>query len=110
MVNIGPAFTLAQLIEKTADELRSLRAKPRIDAVMEFKGCELELAVTLTAEAGGEIKFWLAGASAQAKGQTVSRIKLSFGPISVEPFILGKGHIVAEELPPKEPFTVEKNV
>jgi hypothetical protein len=45
----------------------------------------LELAVTLTAETGGEIKFLLVGAaSAKAKGETVSRIKLSFGPIPID--------------------------
>lgn len=85
MANIGPSFTLTQLIEKTADELRSLKKKPAKDAVMQFTGCELELAVTLTAEAGGEIKFWLVNASTKASGETVSRVKLSFGPLSADP-------------------------
>ena len=82
MPKMGPAFTLSQLIEKTADELRSLQKKPRPDAVIQFTGCELELAVTLSAGAKGELKFLLMGAwSADLKGETVSRIKLNFSPL-----------------------------
>lgn len=84
MTELTPGFTLAQLIEKTADELRSLRQKPHPDAVMQFTGCELELAVSLKAEAGGGIKFWLVDASAKASGETVSKVKLTFGPLTEE--------------------------
>lgn len=77
-----PSFTLADLIVTTADELRKVRNKAPKDAVLEFKSCEMELAVTVGAEVGGGIKFWFADASAKAKGETVSKVKLSFGPLS----------------------------
>jgi hypothetical protein len=95
MAGTGPSFTLTQLIERTADELRKLKKKPPADAVMQFRGCELELAVTLSAEAGGKIKFWLAEVSSQAKGETVSRIKLSFGPLEEDTDIFRGRHIIA---------------
>jgi hypothetical protein len=62
-----------------------VKKKPFADAGMQFTGCELELAVTLTAETGGEIRFWLTGTSGKATGETVSRIKLSFAPIPIAP-------------------------
>jgi hypothetical protein len=47
-------FTLSELIVSTSSELRVAheQAKDK-DAVMLFKGCDLELAVTLKGEAGG---------------------------------------------------------
>jgi hypothetical protein len=81
MAKAHPGFTLTQLIESTASELRAVRAKQPADPVMQFQGCELELAVTVAAEAGGGIKFWLVDASAKAKAETVSKVKLSFGPL-----------------------------
>ena len=80
MVGGHPGFTLAQLIENTADELRKLRKTPPEQAVIQFTGCELELAVTIAAEAGGGIKFWVVDASGKTSGKTISRVKLSFGP------------------------------
>lgn len=82
MAKVHPGYTLADLIQKTADELRTLRDKPVEDAVMAFSGCELELAVTVGAEAGGGIKFWLVDASTKARAETVSKVKLSFMPIA----------------------------
>jgi hypothetical protein len=76
-----PGFTLAQLIQSTADELRKVKADKSADAVMQFTGCELELAVTIGTEGGGGIKFWLVDLSAKASAESVSRVKLSFGPI-----------------------------
>src|SRR5262245_10853599 len=81
MPSLHPGFSLAQLIEHTADELRALKRRPPQEAVMTFTGCELELAVTLKAEAGGKIKFWLVEANTKGAGETVSKVKLSFGPI-----------------------------
>jgi hypothetical protein len=49
---------------------------------MEFKGCELELAVTVKGETGGGIRFWVIDASAKIGAERVSKIKLSFGPIA----------------------------
>lgn len=95
-----PGFTLAQLIEKTADELRSLKKKPREDAVMQFTGCELELAVTIKAEASGGIKFWLVDASAKTAGETVSKVKLSFGPLKDKfGFPIGGALVAAADSP-----------
>lgn len=53
MAKAIPAFTLGRLIQKTADELRILEKQPRQDTVMQFTSCELELAVTVSAEVGG---------------------------------------------------------
>ncbi len=82
MAKAHPGFTLAQLIETTANELRTVRdkAKTKDDPVLQFEGCELELAVRVKAEAGGGIKFWLADLSGKATAETVSKVKLSFGP------------------------------
>ena len=74
------AFSLSQLIKATADELRVARAQSPKDAVIQLTGCEIELAVTVQAEAGGGIKFWVVDAKAKASGETVSTIKLNFSP------------------------------
>jgi Trypsin-co-occurring domain 2 len=75
----GRSFTLAELINHTSDELRQARrAKRNEDGVMVFKSCELELSVTVKAEAGGGIRFWVVDASSKVSGETVSKIKLSF--------------------------------
>ena len=80
MANVHPGFTLSQLIETTVSELKAAR-KPDKDAVMQFTGCELELTVTIGAEAGGGIKFWLVDASAKGNVENVSKVKLTFGPL-----------------------------
>lgn len=80
MSDVHPGFTLSQLIETTAKELKAAR-KNEGDGVMQFAGCELELAVKVKAEASGGIKFWLIETSASGGAETASRIKLSFGPI-----------------------------
>jgi hypothetical protein len=75
----GVSFTLAELIDHTADELRQARHAKRIeDGVMIFKSCELEIAVTVKAEASGGFRFWVIDASGKVAGETVSKIKLSF--------------------------------
>jgi hypothetical protein len=77
-----PRFTLGQLIEQTAAELRELQKKPQQDAVMQFTNCELELAVTISAELGGGIKFTLIDFSAKGSAENASKVKLSFGPLT----------------------------
>jgi Trypsin-co-occurring domain 2 len=73
-------FSLSELIVSTSNELRIAREKVKgKDAVMLFKGCDLELAVTVKGEAGGGIKFWVVDASTKIAGETVSKVKLSFG-------------------------------
>jgi hypothetical protein len=75
----GRGFTLAELIDHTSDELRRARHAEHIeDGVMVFKSCELELSVTVKAEAGGGIRFWVIDASGKVAGETISKIKLSF--------------------------------
>lgn len=75
-------FTLGELIKNTADELRkAYDASAGVNPVMQFSGCEIELAATVSAEAGGGIKFWLIDASSKIAGERVSTVKLSFGPI-----------------------------
>lgn len=79
-------FSLADLIESAANELREAHKRPREgDPVMEFKGCELELAVTVKGEAGAGIRFWVVDASTKVAAERVSKIKLSFGAISDGP-------------------------
>lgn len=75
---------LSTLIQNTASDLRAARAQDE-DAVMQFQGCEIELAVSIAANAKGGIRFWVIEAGADVSGETVSRIKLSFGPIEGQP-------------------------
>jgi hypothetical protein len=73
------AFSLSELIESTADELRIAHEKVRgQDPVMQFDGCQLELAVTVKGEAGGGVKFLAVNASTKVAGETVSKVKLNF--------------------------------
>jgi len=81
MAKALPKFTLGQLIEQTAQELRELQNRPPQDAVMQFTSCELELAVTVSAELGGGIKFTLIDFSAKGSAENASKVKLSFGPL-----------------------------
>lgn len=81
MAKIHPGFSLSQLIETTANELRMVRDKHKDDPVIQFAGCELELAVKVGVEAGGGIKFWLVDLSTKGSGETVSKVKLNFGPV-----------------------------
>ncbi len=73
-------FTLAQMIEGVAEDLKTARAKAPTDPVMLFQGCELELAVTVKAGTGGKFRFWVVDASAEVSGELISKVKLTFGP------------------------------
>jgi hypothetical protein len=55
--------------------------------VLKFEGCELELKVTMSAEAGAGIKVWLFDASAKGKAEHASTIKLRFGPAGNAPVV-----------------------
>lgn len=81
MSKVHPGFTLSQLIETTATELRAVREKNVSDPIIQLTGCELELAVTVSAEGSAGIKFWVVDASTKAAGSTVSKIKLTFNPV-----------------------------
>jgi len=89
-------FSLSEIIESTANELRKARDNVKgQDAVMQFNGCELELAVTVRGEAGGGIKFWVVDASTKIAGETVSKVKLSFGAIPgrIQQFLVERANI-----------------
>lgn len=82
MVGVPVGFNLGDLVLRTANELREAQAKAnKDDPVLQFTGCEIELAVTATAEAGGGIKFWLVDASVKASRENVSTVKINFGPV-----------------------------
>lgn len=76
-----PGFTLSQLIKNTASELRKAKVDNPADGVIQLIGCEMELAVTMSAEAGGGFKIWLLDASGKAKGEHVSKVKLTWSPL-----------------------------
>jgi hypothetical protein len=77
-VSEATGFTIAELIEHTANELRQAQVRRTEDGVMVFTKCELELSVTVKGEAGGGFRFWVVNASSKLAGETVSKIKLSF--------------------------------
>lgn len=82
-----PGFTLSQLIKNAADEIRAARSEEPKEAVIQFESCELELAVTVGGETGGGVKFLVMEASAKAKAETVSRIRLKFAAIPDNPVV-----------------------
>jgi Trypsin-co-occurring domain 2 len=65
--------TLSELVKYTASELRKVKQESPKDGlpVMQFKECELELKVTISAEGGGGIKFWIITAGANVSKETV---------------------------------------
>lgn len=76
-------ITLSELIRTTSEELTKARVVAA-DAVMQFDKCELELAVSVKAEAKGGFKFWVLEAGGGVAGETVSKVKISFAPVSGE--------------------------
>jgi hypothetical protein len=90
MPQVHPGFSLAQLIETTANELRAVRDRAPDDTVIQLTDCELELAVTVGAEAGGGIKFWVVDTSAKGNLESVSRVTLKFGPVPGKPGIAAR--------------------
>jgi len=81
MADDKKGFSLGDLIKNTADELRKASSATTEGAVMQFEKCDLELAVTVSAEAKGGIKFYFVDVGGKVSGETVSKVKLSFGPI-----------------------------
>ena len=93
--------TLSELIESTAAELR--RVQPRVnDPVIEFTGCELELAVTLKSEGKAGIRFYIVSADASVASETVSRVKVTFRAPQGRNALALPG-TTTEELPPPLP-------
>lgn len=77
---------LGELITRTAEEIRNARNNaPKNDPVLLLSGCELTLAVTVSAEVGGGLKVHLFNVSAKGKGERASTIKLTFGPAGTIP-------------------------
>ncbi len=73
------------MIESIASELKAVRDKTPKDPVIQFNGCTLELAVKVTAEGGGKFKFWLVDVSAEASGELISKVTLTFGAVPGAP-------------------------
>jgi hypothetical protein len=73
---------LGDLIVTTAQEIRDARDRSAKvgDPVLKFEGCELELKVTISAEAGAGIKVWLVDLSTKGEVERASTITLRFGP------------------------------
>jgi hypothetical protein len=72
---------LGDLIVTTADEIRKAKveAAKRGTPVLALEGCELELKVTISAEAGAGIKVWLLDLSTKGNAERASTITLRFG-------------------------------
>lgn len=75
-------LTLSELIKDTSAQIRQARDEAPKDTVMQFERCELELAVSLVNDGSGKIKFLVFSAGLGAKEGTISKVKLSFGPIA----------------------------
>jgi hypothetical protein len=80
---------LGDLIVTTADEIRKAKAESakRGDPVLALESCELELKVTVSAEAGAGIKVWLVDLSTKGAVERASTITLRFG--AEGKFVLG---------------------
>src|SRR5258708_7860203 len=92
---------LADLIVTPAQEIRQARDRsPEVeDPVLTLEGCEWELKVTLTAEAGGGIKVWLFDLSTKGSAERASTIPLRFGPAAERPgvFLVDRDRLVPEK-------------
>jgi|SRR5690348_15063930 hypothetical protein len=73
------ALSLDEIVRNVAAQLHALRDNPPPDPVIQFAGCEIELSVKATVQAGGGIKFYVFSAEAKAGTEQVSKIKLKFG-------------------------------
>jgi hypothetical protein len=72
-------LSLDAIVRDVAAQLHALRDNPPADPVIEFTGCEIELSVKATVQAGGGIRFYVFTAEAKATQEQVSKIKLKFG-------------------------------
>jgi hypothetical protein len=71
---------LRELIESTVKDLKEARERAGKNPVLTLTSCEMELAVTISANAGAGIKFYIVDVSAKVDWAKVSTIKLTFGP------------------------------
>ena len=79
------SLALSDLILHASSEIRIAKEKIQeggSDPVIQLSECELELAVTFKNEAKAGIKIWVVEAGANLSGETVSRIKMKFGPVA----------------------------
>jgi hypothetical protein len=76
-------FSLAELVKTTADELRAIHAdEPAADkAVMKFTECEIELAVTVKADAKGKVKFWVVEGGLGGGYENGQKVTLKFSAL-----------------------------
>jgi hypothetical protein len=73
-------ISLSDLIQSTADELRTIRSHPPApgQAVMRFSACEIEVAAVASADADGKVKFWVIEAGADVKYENSQTVTLKF--------------------------------
>jgi hypothetical protein len=93
---------LADLIVTTAQEIRKARdaSAEKGDPVLSLEGCELELKVSVSAEANAGIKVWLLDLSAKGSAERASTITLKFGPApggKPEVFFVDRTHRLTSE-------------
>lgn len=74
-------LSLGELIHHVASELREARRRndANADPVLDFSGCELEMAVTFKVEGKAGLKIWIVEAGFSGDRETVSKVKLIFG-------------------------------
>lgn len=91
--------SLHDLVKSAADELRLVHADEPRDAVMKFTECEIELAVTVSADAKGGIKFWVIEAGAGAAYENAQKITLKFSSLDNRPILAAVPAPGAADLP-----------
>lgn len=95
-------LALSDLVQAAADELRKIKQKPTADAVMQFTGCEIELAVKASVEGGGGLKFWIVELSGKAAKERSGTIKLAFGAYPGQSITAFSGVTGAEPTPKRK--------
>lgn len=80
MAESSKGVSLSELIKSTSEELAKARVDPA-NAIMQLDKCELELAVSVKADAKGGFKFWVIEAGGGVAGERVSKVKVSFSPM-----------------------------
>lgn len=96
---------LGDLIATVADEIRTARAKSAgKESVLALEGCELELKVTVGAEAGAGFKVWFVDFSTKGSAERASTITLRFGSAGTTPVVFQ----VAQPEQSKEPIVPQQ--
>lgn len=84
-------LSIDAIVRDVAAQLHALRKDPPpSDPVIAFSGCEIELSVKATVQAGGGIRFYVFTAEAKATQEQVSKIKLKFGAAGTDLVMLAQ--------------------